>query len=41
MLHHLISNYKVDRERAAITDVIEAWFAGQRERSREAKVSRP
>src|SRR5215813_9723466 len=29
---------KVERERAAITDAIETWCAGQRERRREAKV---
>jgi hypothetical protein len=32
---------KVERDVAAITDAIEAWCAGQRARSRVAKVSRP
>ena len=32
---------KVERGHAAITDAIEAWCASQRERSREARVSRP
>jgi hypothetical protein len=32
---------KVERERAAIIDAIEAWCAGQRERSRASKVGRP
>jgi DNA-binding GntR family transcriptional regulator len=31
---------KVEREHAAIIDAIEAWCAGQREKSRGAKVSR-
>jgi hypothetical protein len=37
----MYTRHKVERERAAITDAIEAWCAGQRERSRKAKVSRP